>query len=57
MVKSATTDDEILATREVMRELRPHVPREGYLSAVKRMMTTDGYRLAAAYEEIGRAHV
>jgi len=46
MVQEATTDEEILATREVMRQLRPHVPFDDYLAVVKRMKQTDGYHLA-----------
>jgi GNAT superfamily N-acetyltransferase len=45
------TDDEILATWEVMHQLRPHVAREEYLSLVRRMMDSDGYRLAAVVDE------
>jgi GNAT superfamily N-acetyltransferase len=50
MVQEATTDEEILATREVMRQLRPHVPFDDYLAVVKRMKQTDGYHLAALYD-------
>jgi GNAT superfamily N-acetyltransferase len=45
----AQTDEEILATRGVMLELRPNVPAAEYLSTVRRMMAGDGYRLAAVY--------
>ena len=51
MVLNAMSDEEILATREVMRQLRPHVPSQEYLSIVKRMKQSDGYQLAALYEE------
>jgi GNAT superfamily N-acetyltransferase len=51
MVLNATTDEQILATREVMRQLRPHVPSHEYLSIVKRMKQSDGYQLAALYDE------
>src|SRR5436190_11754923 len=51
MVRSAMTDEEILATRDVMCQLRPNLPRDGYLAIVRRMMQTDGYRLAAAYDQ------
>jgi GNAT superfamily N-acetyltransferase len=50
MVLKITTDRQILATREVMRQLRPNVPPEEYLATVRRMMQTDGYHLAAIYE-------
>jgi GNAT superfamily N-acetyltransferase len=44
------TDEAILATRDVMRQLRPNVPPDEYLSAVKRMMQTDSYRMVALTE-------
>ena len=46
-ITSPATDAEILATWEVMRELRPHLPREGYVDRVRAMMASDGFRLAA----------
>jgi GNAT superfamily N-acetyltransferase len=49
MILKVTTDEQILATREVMRQLRPQVRFEDYLAAVKRMKQTDGYQLAALY--------
>lgn len=50
MVVKVTTDEEILATREVMRQLRTNVPFDEYLATVRRMMETEGYQLAAIYE-------
>ena len=50
MVVKATTDEEILATRDVMRQLRPNVPPNEYLATARRMMRTGGYHLAAVYE-------
>jgi GNAT superfamily N-acetyltransferase len=50
IVLKASTDEEILATREVMRQLRPNIPSEDYLATIRRMMQTDGYQLAALYE-------
>jgi GNAT superfamily N-acetyltransferase len=41
------SDEEILATAAVMRQLRPHIQFERYLSIVRRMMGSDGYRLVA----------
>jgi GNAT superfamily N-acetyltransferase len=46
-VRRMTTDDEIRATHPVMHQLRPHVPADEYLPRVRRMMETDGFRLAA----------
>src|SRR5271166_4205356 len=51
MILSALTDEQILATREVMRQLRPHVTSDEYLSSVKRMKQTDGYQLVAFYDD------
>jgi GNAT superfamily N-acetyltransferase len=50
-IRGAETDEEILATRRVMLELRPNVPADEYLSTVRRMMAADGYRLAALYAD------
>jgi GNAT superfamily N-acetyltransferase len=43
----------VLATREVMLQLRPHIAAGDYLPRVRRMMESDGYRLAAARDEAG----
>jgi GNAT superfamily N-acetyltransferase len=43
----AISDEQILATSAVMRELRPNIPTDQYLATVQRMMQTDGYHLAA----------
>jgi GNAT superfamily N-acetyltransferase len=51
MILKATTDDQILATRSIMRELRPNIPETEYLQTIRRMMQTNGYQLAALYEE------
>jgi GNAT superfamily N-acetyltransferase len=45
------TDAQILATSEVMRQLRPHIAEADYLATVRRMMVSDGFCLAAACEE------
>ena len=42
------SDDEILSTFDVMLQLRPHLRADDYLPTVRRMMKSDGYRLAAA---------
>jgi GNAT superfamily N-acetyltransferase len=46
-IVEVTSDDEILATRAVMLDLRPHVRPDEYVQRVRRMMTGDGYRLVA----------
>src|SRR5262249_43311083 len=51
IVLKAATDEHILATREVMCQLRPNIPLDAYLGTVRRMLQTDGYQLAALYDE------
>jgi GNAT superfamily N-acetyltransferase len=50
LVRKLTTDEEILAARCVMRQLRPLIPEASYLETVRRMMRTDGYLQAAVFE-------
>ena len=50
-VAHVESDAEILATSEVMRQLRPHIEAAAYLQSVRRMMASDGYRLAAVTEK------
>ena len=46
------TDEQILATAGVMRQLRPHLPEGGgYLATIRALMAGDGYRMAAVVEE------
>jgi GNAT superfamily N-acetyltransferase len=47
MILKVTTDEQILATRAVMRELRPNIPETEYLATIRRMMQTNGYQLVA----------
>ena len=51
MIVRAGTDEQILATREVMLQLRPAIAPEDYLPTIRRMTQTDGYCLAALYDE------
>ena len=46
----ASDDEQILATRDVMLQLRPSLPSREYLLTVRRMMLADGYRLVALHE-------
>jgi GNAT superfamily N-acetyltransferase len=50
VVRPLKTDDEILAARAVMRQLRPQIPETMYLETVRRMMQTDGYLQAAVFD-------
>lgn len=47
------SDEEILSTRGVMLQLRPHIAPDQYLPTVRRLMQTDGFRLAAVVESSG----
>jgi len=51
MVLKVTTEEQILGTRDVMRQLQPNVSFDEYLAIVKRMKQTDGYQLAALYDK------
>jgi GNAT superfamily N-acetyltransferase len=51
MIMEAVSDEQILATREVMRQLRPNIVIDEYLPIIKRMMTDDGYHLAALHAD------
>ncbi len=53
MIVRAEQDEQILATREVLRQLRPHLPGddEGYLTAIRAIMASDGYRLVSVVDE------
>lgn len=53
MIIHPETDAQILDTWPVMHQLRPHISAEAYLPMVRRMMASDGYRLAAATDDAG----
>ena len=44
-IRLAETDAEILACFDVIHELRPHIPREGFVARV-RLQEREGYQLA-----------
>ena len=48
IIRRAQTDDEIQATFAVMSQLRPHLGPDEYLSTVRRMERSDGFRLVCA---------
>ena len=50
-IRNLTTDEEIEATFPVMSQLRQHLDESEYLSNVRRMEESDGYRLAAGFED------
>jgi len=49
-ITEAIRDEQILATRDVMLQLRPSVVPDEYLPTVRRMMQEDGYHLVALYD-------
>jgi GNAT superfamily N-acetyltransferase len=49
-IAAALTDEQILATRDVMLQLRPAISPEEYLPMVRRMMETNGFHLVALYD-------
>jgi len=51
MITPAQTDAEILATFDVMAQLRPHLTRAAYVARVRQMMASDGFRLAYVSED------
>ena len=51
MIQEATSDEHILATSAVMRQLRPNITPDDYLATIRRMMQTDGYHLAGLYAD------
>ena len=55
-IRRVESDQQILGTRAVMLDLRPAIEPDDYLPRVRRMMKSDGYLLAAAYQDdIARA--
>jgi len=44
------SDEQIAATFEVMRQLRPQLVRDDYVVQVRALMASDGYKLAALSE-------
>lgn len=48
-IEYAETDEQIAATWDVMRQLRPQLSRDEYVPRVRELMASDGYRLAALW--------
>lgn len=51
MIARTETDEQIAATYEVMRQLRPHLLREEYVPRVRALMASDGFHLAALIDD------
>jgi GNAT superfamily N-acetyltransferase len=50
-IERAETDEQIAATFDVMRQLRPHLEREAYVPLIRALMASDGFRLVALLDE------
>ena len=50
-IHRAETDEQIAATFDVMRQLRPHLSPGEYVPLVRGLMKSDGFRLAALTDE------
>ena len=51
MIVRAESDDDIIATYGVMRQLRPAFTQEEYLVAVRALMRSDDYRLVSLVDD------
>lgn len=49
-IEVAGTDEQILATYPVMSQLRPHVGRDQYVEAVRRLERDGGYKVVALFD-------
>ena len=52
-VRRIESDADIVATRDVMLQLRPHLTAAEYVATVRRMVEVERYRLAAAIDDEG----
>lgn len=50
-IEYAQTDEQIAATFDVMRQLRPHLEREAYVPLVRSLMASDRFHLVALLDE------
>ena len=50
-IEHAESDEQIAATFDVMRQLRPHLVREEYVPLIRALMASDGFRLAALTDD------
>jgi GNAT superfamily N-acetyltransferase len=51
MITTAHTDAEILATFDVMAQLRPQLACDTYVARIRQLMASDGFRLAYVSED------
>ena len=50
-IEHAESDEQIAATFEVMRQLRPHLIEKEYVPLIRALMSSDGFRLAYLVDE------
>jgi len=51
VIQLAVSDEEITSTFRLMKQLRPHLAEETYLSKIRRLQSEQGYRLAVLFED------
>jgi len=51
MIKKMTSDEEIVSTLDVMKQLRTHLSGDCYLETVRRQQETNNYNIAAVVED------
>ena len=50
-IEQAQSDEQIAATFQVMRQLRPHLVEEEYVPQIRALMASDNFRLAFLTDE------
>ena len=50
-IEPASSDEQIAATFDVMKQLRPHLDRDGYVAMVRALQASDGFRLVALIDD------
>jgi len=50
-VEPASSDEQIAATFDVMKQLRPHLDRDEYVATVRALQASDGFRLVALIDD------
>lgn len=50
-IEPAESDEQIAATFDVMKQLRPHLDRGAYVATVRGMQASDGFRLVALVDD------
>lgn len=51
MIKKMNSDEEIVSTFDVMKQLRTHLSGDSYLETIRRQRETNNYHLAAVVED------